>query len=80
MEVTDASKRAIEIVKAAGGSITCVYRSKLKLRELLKPEKFRFPLEEPIPTVRVVKRMERARERGLNIYFLRNTHLITNFL
>lgn len=55
-------------MREAGGSISCVYRTKLKMRELLKPEKFRFPLEDPIPTTRVVKRMERARERGLIIF------------
>ena len=40
IEVSRASRKAIEAVEAAGGSITTVYYNKLGLRVLLKPEKF----------------------------------------
>lgn len=64
IEVSDASQRAIELIKAAGGSVTCVFRTRLKLREHLKPEKFPLPLEEPLPASRIVKKYEMIRERG----------------
>eukprot|EP00051_Salpingoeca_urceolata_P032698 m.16949 g.16949 ORF g.16949 m.16949 type:complete len:239 (-) comp5358_c0_seq1:225-941(-) len=40
LEVTQASKKAIQAVEDAGGSIRCVYRNRLGLRAHLKPEKF----------------------------------------
>lgn len=40
IEVSQASKGAIEAVEAAGGSITSVYHNRLALRALLKPHKF----------------------------------------
>lgn len=40
IEVTRASKSAIDAVERAGGSITCVYHNRLALRAHLKPEKF----------------------------------------
>ena len=70
IEVSDASKRTIELIQAAGGKVTCVYRTKLKLREHLKPEKFPLALEEPIPSLRIVKRYEHIRERGEKISFM----------
>ena len=30
--------------------VTCVYRTELKMREHVHPEKFKFPLNEPLPT------------------------------
>ena len=40
IEVTQASKSAIEAVEKSGGSIKTVYHNRLGLRVLLKPEKF----------------------------------------
>ena len=40
IEVTRASKRAIEKIEAAGGSVTVSWYTRLGLRALLKPEKF----------------------------------------
>ena len=64
LEVTDISKRTVDIIKAAGGNATCVYRTKLLLKEHLKPEKFPIKLKDPIPTHHIVKRYEKIRERG----------------
>ena len=40
IEVSRASKRAVEKVEAAGGSVTVSWYTRLGLRALLKPEKF----------------------------------------
>jgi|UniRef100_K3X7J1 large subunit ribosomal protein L15 len=40
IEVSQASKSAIQAIEAAGGSITSVYHNRLALRALLKPHKF----------------------------------------
>ena len=40
LEVSKASKSAIEAVEAAGGTITTVYHNKLALRAEIKPESF----------------------------------------
>ncbi|KAI9917419.1 hypothetical protein PsorP6_012925 [Peronosclerospora sorghi] len=40
IEVSQASKSAIDAVEAAGGTITSVYHNRLALRALLKPHKF----------------------------------------
>jgi len=40
IEVTRASKRAIEKIEAAGGTVTVSWYTRLGLRALLKPEKF----------------------------------------
>lgn len=39
-EVSDASEWAIKAIKEAGGSVKCIYRTPLLLREHLKPEKY----------------------------------------
>lgn len=40
LEVSRASKTAIEAIEAAGGTVTCAHYNRLALRALLKPEKF----------------------------------------
>jgi large subunit ribosomal protein L15 len=64
-EVTDASKRAIDLIKAAGGSVICIFRTRLKVREHLKPEKFPINLDDSLPSLKSVKKYERIRDRGL---------------
>jgi len=44
IEVTRASKSAIDVVEAAGGRVTTVYYNRLGLRALLKPHSFEGPL------------------------------------
>lgn len=38
LEVSDASEEVIKKIKELGGSVTCVYRTPLKMREHLFPE------------------------------------------
>lgn len=40
LEVTQASRKAIEAIEKAGGKIQCVYHNKLNLKAILKPQKF----------------------------------------
>ncbi len=49
LEVTKASKRAIEIVEAAGGSVVSQYDSRLSLRATLLPDKFDILPKRPAP-------------------------------
>lgn len=69
IEVSDASKRAVDVIKSAGGEVICVHRTKLKLREHIKPEKFRWQLEEPLATYYTVRQYERIRERGAKVVY-----------
>ena len=47
IEVTRASKTAIEAVERNGGTVKCIYHDRLQLRALLKPEKY--PILKPRP-------------------------------
>ncbi len=67
-EVSDASEEAISAIKKAGGSVTCIYRTKLKMKEHLKPHLFAFPLNEPLPTVKSVRKLDKLQERGISIF------------
>eukprot|EP00038_Savillea_parva_P022755 m.38534 g.38534 ORF g.38534 m.38534 type:complete len:282 (-) comp5671_c0_seq1:55-900(-) len=49
IEVQRASRKAIEAVEAAGGTITCKYYGKINLRALLMPHKFRSIPRIPLP-------------------------------
>lgn len=69
MEVSDASKPAIEAIKNAGGSITCVYRTPLKMREHMYPEKFPLKLTDPLPTPSQIAQLERIEEKGAKVVF-----------
>lgn len=40
LEVSDASKEAINAIEAAGGTVTCVHLNKLAIRAVLNPFKF----------------------------------------
>jgi len=69
LEVSDASKSAIEAIKKAGGSVTCIFRTKLKLQEHLKPERFPVKLREPLPDAKDVRNLEKIRERGAEVKY-----------
>lgn len=69
IEVTSASQQAINLIKDAGGNVTCVYRTKLKLREHLKPEKYPLKLAEPLPPAKEIKKLEKLREMGTFLFF-----------
>ena len=49
IEVTQASKSAIEAIEKAGGSIKSVFYTPLALRSMLKPYKFDIPISSPRP-------------------------------
>jgi len=54
----------VQLVKSKGGSVTLKYRTPLKLREHLYPEKYPLPLREPIPAFRETRKLERFKEKG----------------
>lgn len=64
IEVSGATQIAIDSLKAVGGEVIIKYRTPLKLREHISPEKFRLPLKEPIPGAKEVYRLEKYRSKG----------------
>jgi len=73
IEVTDASKEAIEAVKASGGSISSVYRTPLILRQHLKPHRYPHWMEYkiPMPKPKDVYKLEALKEKGLEVWYPR---------
>jgi len=69
LEVSDASGSAIETVKKFGGSIEISWKSKLKMREYLKPHHFPLPLAEPMPHARIVNKLESLRDKGCKVTY-----------
>ena len=72
IEASDATERAIDACKATGGSIKMVYRTPLIMRQYLKPHKFpewKEELKIPMPPPKVVKKLERLREKGIDVTY-----------
>ena len=64
-EVTNASEAAIAAVKAAGGSVTCIYRSPIQVQHFLKPYKFEMPMgETAMPPPYTVLKLEELKKKG----------------
>jgi large subunit ribosomal protein L15 len=79
IEVSYASKEAIEHIKAAGGSVICKYRTALLLKYLIKPYKFHKELTTPYPPVDQVKKMLNEEKKGamylnINIVLISKDH------
>lgn len=70
LEVSSASKQAIDLVKAAGGTVTCVYRTRLTMRYHLRPEKWVVPPKDPQTPPRRAHSMERLREKGAEVVYV----------
>lgn len=64
IEVNDATKEAIEGIKALGGKVIVKYQTPLIIKSLLKPWKFEKELVVPYPKFKAVKRMLRIEEKG----------------
>ncbi len=73
LEISDASKTAIDAVKATGGSITVKYRTPLLMRLHLKPHKFSTykDLKTPMPPQKRVQKLENLIEKGLSVEYPR---------
>eukprot|EP01015_Nassula_variabilis_P013691 TRINITY_DN2127_c0_g1_i5.p1 TRINITY_DN2127_c0_g1~~TRINITY_DN2127_c0_g1_i5.p1 ORF type:complete len:299 (+),score=41.88 TRINITY_DN2127_c0_g1_i5:125-1021(+) len=69
LEVSDASEQAIKSVKQAGGSVSCVYRTRLKVQEHITPKKYPIPLDEPLPPQKEVNKLEDIKKRGANVIY-----------
>lgn len=64
LEISSASKQAIDIIKKHGGTVTCVYRTNLTLRHHLKPYKFYKKVLDPVPPFRKTKKLLALEEKG----------------
>ncbi|CAD8123352.1 unnamed protein product [Paramecium sonneborni] len=64
IEVSDASKTAIEAIKNAGGQVKVVYFTPLLLRQHMFPDKYPLELRQALPPSRAVEAIQRTEERG----------------
>jgi Ribosomal proteins 50S-L15, 50S-L18e, 60S-L27A len=73
LEMSDASVGAIEAIRNTGGSIKVVYRTPLLMRYHLKPHKFQShrELKTPMPPQKRVIKLEKLREKGLEVEYPR---------
>ena len=71
LEVSDASKIAIDAIKQAGGSLSVQYRTNLIMRSHLKPHKFdeRKELKTPMPPNKQIKKLEKLKSKGLEVFY-----------
>ena len=71
LQISDASKVAVDAIKAAGGSLAVEYRTPLILRNHLKPHKFdeHKELKTPMPPNKQIKKLERLRSKGLDVNY-----------
>ena len=76
LEVTDASKKAVEAVKAKGGSVTLLYKTQRQLLYHIKPYIFDLPMRDiamPPPTVAI--KLRKKEETGAIVKFIRPSWL-----
>lgn len=73
LEISDASASAIETIRNLGGSIKVIYRTPLLMRYHLKPHKFQThkDLKTPMPPQKRVIKLEKLREKGLEVEYPR---------
>lgn len=73
IEVSDASASTIELIKSTGGSIQVQYRTPLIMRYHLKPHKFgdHKQLKTPMPPPKTVAKLEKLKEKGLDVTYPR---------
>ncbi|CAK61865.1 unnamed protein product (macronuclear) [Paramecium tetraurelia] len=64
IEVSDASKTAIDAIKKAGGEVKVIYFTPLLLRQHLFPDKYPLELRPALPPSRAVEAIQRTEERG----------------
>eukprot|EP01017_Pseudomicrothorax_dubius_P027985 TRINITY_DN3284_c0_g1_i1.p1 TRINITY_DN3284_c0_g1~~TRINITY_DN3284_c0_g1_i1.p1 ORF type:complete len:303 (-),score=53.08 TRINITY_DN3284_c0_g1_i1:69-977(-) len=69
IEVSDATEDAINAIKKAGGSVSIVYRTRLKMNEHLYPEKYPLMLQDPLPPPMKTTRLEKLRELGADVNY-----------
>lgn len=69
IELSEISKSAFDAITTNGGKVIIKYRTPLKLREHLYPEKFEFELNEPLPDKNTVLSLEKYREWGCEVSY-----------
>jgi len=69
IELSEISKPAFDAITANGGKVKIKYRTPLKLREHLHPEKFEFKLDEPLPDKKAVMHLEKYRDWGCEVEY-----------
>jgi large subunit ribosomal protein L15 len=67
LEVSDASASVISAIKELGGTVKCIYRTPLLMREHLKPQAYDLQLRDPIPPSYKLKQFDRIAARGAEV-------------
>lgn len=71
IEVSDASEEAIKHIKENGGSVIVKHRTRTQLRAHVHPEKYKFKLEETIPIKKQVLKLEKLRDLGCIVEYIK---------
>lgn len=69
IELSEIAKPVLDAILSKGGKVRIVYRTPLKLREHLYPEKFSFKLDEPLPDKKDVLNLEKFRDMGCEVVY-----------
>ena len=69
LEVSDASASVVSAIKEKGGSVKCIYRTPLKVREHIYPERYDLELKDPLPPAYALKQLNRIEARGAEVVF-----------
>jgi len=80
IEAGDATQGAIDSIKETGGSIRVLYRTPLLMRQHIKPHKFPEykELKTPMPPPKRVKKLEKLKEKGLDVEYPRTPWFTDN--
>lgn len=68
-EISSITLDALNKLKEKGCEITIKYRTPLKLREHIFPDKFPLPLKEPIPPQNEVRKLEKYRDLDVKLEY-----------
>lgn len=63
LEVSDASANVIKLIEQKGGSIKLIFRTQLKLKQHIHPEKYPLPLADPLPPAWRVRKLDRLSKK-----------------
>ena len=71
-ELSDASKSAIDAVKAANGSVKCIFRTTQQVKYHIKPDKFNYPQRDTsMPSQYDALKMQKIEERGAEVKYIK---------
>lgn len=76
VEVESCDQSSVDMIKAVGGKVVCVFRDRESLRAHLKPYRFEILPEDKVPPRAAVHFLEKQRARGCEVRYLKPMWLI----